>query len=101
MWVSRSVSASWGFVGLASDEALKGGALGDEGCVAGYGDAIFLAIRDETGDISDELGGKIAAGLRRITGGGGEGAGEEVDLSGIGLGWANAWHDGGECGWLE
>lgn len=84
-----------GLAGFLGDAACEDGALGEEAGVTGNGDAVFLAVADEAGDVGDELGGEVAAALGGVAGGGFEGGGEDVALSGIGAGWAYAWHGGG------
>ena len=85
-----------GLAGFPGDMAFMDGAAGDEGGVSGEDGSIFLAIAYEGGDFRDKGGGEVAgAGGSAIARSGGEGGGEEVDLSGIGLGRADAWHGGG------
>ena len=93
----QDVLGGEGFGGFLGDLALEGGAAGEEGGVAGKGGAVLLAVTEEGGDLGEESGGQVAAVFRGVSSGGFEGGAEEVELSGIGTGWANAWH-GGVCG---
>ena len=94
----QDVLGGEGVGGFLGDLALEGGAPGEEGGVTGKGGAVLLAVTEKGGDLGEEPGGQVAAVLGGIASGGFDGGAEEVDLSGIGAGWANAWHGGGRCG---